>query len=94
MALQRLPGQRVERHQLVDLVAEELDSDSGVLIRRDDFDDVAANAEDAALELMVVAFVLDLDEFAQDLLAVDLLAAFERQHHPVIGFRRTEAVNT
>jgi hypothetical protein len=77
-----LPGQRVERHQLVHLVAEQLDPDGRVLVRRIDLDDVAAHAEGAAGELVVVALVLDLDELAQDLLAVDPLPALERQHHP------------
>ena len=45
------------------------------------------------VELVVVALVLDLDELAEDLLAVDPLAALERQHHPVVGLGRAEAVD-
>ena len=64
-----------------------------VLVRRLDLDDVAAHAEDAAVELVVVALVLDLDQLAQDLLAIDPLAALERQHHPVVRLGRAQAVD-
>ena len=93
MLADRLAGQRVEGNQLVDLVAEQLDTQRLVLVRRIDFDDVAANAEGAAGEVVVVPLVLDFDELAQDLVAVDALAALERQHHAVIGLGRTEAVD-
>ena len=43
---------------------------------------------------MVVALVLDLDELAQNLVAIHALAPLERQQHAVIGFRRAEAVDT
>ena len=61
--------------------------------RRIDLDDVAADAEGAAGEVVVVALVLDFDELAQDLVAVDALAALERQHHAVIGLGRAQAVD-
>ena len=64
-----------------------------VLVRRVDLDDVAADAEDAAIELVIVALVLDLDQLAQDLIAVDALPALERQHHAVVGLRRAETVD-
>jgi len=38
----RLPSDRVECRQPVDLVAEQLDADGGVLVRRLNFDDVTA----------------------------------------------------
>ena len=89
----RLARERIERDQLVDLVAEELDAQRRVLVGGLDLDDVAAYAEDAAGELVVVALVLDFDELPENLLALDPLAALERQHHPVVGFGRTEAVD-
>ena len=90
----RLAGQRVERDELVDLVAEQLDAKRGVLIRRTDLDDVAADPEGAARELVIVPFVLDLDELPQDLIAVDPLPTLQRQHHPVIRLGRSEAIDT
>src|SRR4029450_14091980 len=65
--------QRIEPRKLVDLVAKETDSQRMLFVRRNHFDDVAANAERAAPELHVVAFVLDLDELPQDLAATDPL---------------------
>ncbi len=58
-----------------------------------DLDDVAADAEGAAAELHVVAFVLDLDQLAQDLIAVDALTEFEREQQAVVRLGRAEAVD-
>ena len=52
-----------------------------------DFDDVAADAERAASELVVVALVLDFHQLAQDLLPVDALAQLQRQQHAVVRLR-------
>ena len=76
---ERLARERVDRHQRVDVVAEQLDAQRVLLVGREDLDHVAADAEGAARELVVVALVLELDELAQDLIAVDALAALERQ---------------
>ncbi len=61
--------------QDLDLVAEHLDAD-GQLARRPgiDLDGVAAHPEGAAGEGHVVARLLDVDEAAQQLVAVDALA--------------------
>ena len=91
--LEHLAGERIERRQPVDLVAEQLDAQPDVLVRRVDLDDVAAGPEGAAAEVVVVAFVLDLDQLAQQRLAADRLAALERQQHAVVGLRRAEAVD-
>ena len=93
VAAKRLAGQRIERAQLVHLVAEQLDAQRALFVRQVDLDDVAADAEHAAAEVVVVALVLDLDQLAEDLLAVDALPALERQHHPVVRLRRAEAVD-
>ena len=42
---------------------------------------------------MIVALVLNLDQLAQDRVAVDALAALERQHQAVVRLGRTEAVD-
>ena len=44
------------------------------LVGREDLDDVAAHAERAAVEVDVVALVLDVDEHAEQLVAAELLA--------------------
>ena len=68
---EHLAGDRVQRHQPLDLVAEELDPDRVLLVDREDLEGVAADPERAAGERQVVAGVLDLDEPAQHDVAVD-----------------------
>jgi hypothetical protein len=93
VALEHPPGERVDRRELVDLVAEELDPDGRLLVGGEHLDDVAAHAERAAVEVVVVALVLDLDEAAEDVVAAEALPALERQQHAVVGLRRAEAVD-
>jgi hypothetical protein len=82
--LRRLAGERVERRELVDLVAEEADPQRVLLVGGIDLDDVAADAKRAAPELVIVALVLNLDQLAENLVPVHALTGFERQQHPVI----------
>ena len=89
----RPAGQGIEGDELVHLVAEQLDANRHVFVRGIDLDDVAAHAERAPVELVVVPLVLDLDQLPQDAVPVDALTALERQHHPVIGLRRTETID-
>ena len=93
VSAQRLARERIERGEFVHLVAEELDAEPLLFVGGIHLDDVAAHAEVAAAEVVVVALVLDLHELAEDLLASDALTPFERKQHAVIGFRRTEAVD-
>ena len=58
-----------------------------------DLDDVAADAEGAARELVVVPLVLNLDQLPQHLVALHRRAALERHHEAVVGLRRPEAVD-
>jgi hypothetical protein len=88
-----LAGQRVEPGQFVHLVAEEADPQCVLLVGGHDFDDIAAHAERAAPELDVVALVLDLHQFSQDLVAVDPLADLEREQHAVVRLGRPQAVD-
>jgi hypothetical protein len=69
------------------------DAQRELLVRRVDLDDVAPHPERAAPELVVVALVLDLDELAQDLVALDALPLLERQHQPVVRVGRAQAVD-
>src|SRR5581483_1000503 len=89
-----LAGERVDLADLVDLVAEELDAESAVLlVRGDDVEHVAARAEGAAVEVGVVPLVLDLRERAEHLVALDGLAAAERDAEAEVGLGRAEAVD-
>ncbi len=93
VAAQRLAGERIERRQLIDLVPEQADAKRELLVRRIDLDDVAADAEVAARELVIVAFVLDFHQLAEDLVAIDPLPLLERHDQAVVGVRRAEAVD-
>ena len=64
-----------------------------LLVRREDLDDVAAHAERAAVEVDVVALVLDVDEHAEQLVAPELLAAFELDEEAVVALGRADAVD-
>ena len=88
-----LAGDRVQGHQPLDLVAEELDAHRGLLVDREDLEGVPADAEGAAGEGHVVARVLDLDEATQDRVAVVLLADAQPQHPVDVLLRGAEAVD-
>ena len=88
-----LARQWVEPGELVHFVTKQPDSKRVLFVRRHHFDDVAADAEGAATEFHVVAFVLDLDQLTQDLIAIDALTELQRQQQPVIRLGRAQAVN-
>ena len=91
---QRLAAQRIDLGDPVDLVAEELDAQRPrLLVGGEDLDDVAAHAEGAAVEVVVVALVLDVDQLAQQLVAVDARPALEKHQHVEVRLRRAEAVD-
>ena len=86
-------GQRVDHGEGLDLVAEQLDPVADLLVGRPELDDVAPDAELAALEADVVAVVLDVDELQEHLVAVDGLADLEADHHLAVVVGRAEAVD-
>ena len=63
---EQLAGQRVDLGDPLDLVAEELDPDEGLLRRRLELEGVAADAEPGPGQRLVVALVLEVDELAED----------------------------
>ena len=77
--LDDLAGERVDRRDALDLVAEELDPDGPLLVGREHLDRVAAHPELVAGEREVVALVLQLDEPAEDRALVALLPHVEDQ---------------
>ena len=86
-------GQRVQRVERFDLVAEQLDPDRVLLVDRDDLDRVAAHPELAAREVDVVALVLHVDEAADERVAPHVLADLQRNHRLQVLLGRTEAVD-
>ena len=64
-------GYRVDHRNRLHLVAEQLDADGPFLDRRDDLNDVPAHAEVPALQLEIVAAVVDVDQAPEDLVPLD-----------------------
>ena len=89
----QLAGERVEVLQALDFVAEHRRAEGRLGVGGEHLERLAAHAEGAAREHAVVARVLDRDEFAQQLVAVDLLAALEDLHVHLVRLRRAEAVD-
>ena len=87
----QLARQRVEVLQALDLVAEEHGPEGRLLVGGEDLQRVAAHAERAAAERLVVAVVLERDELAQELVAVDRAALDQHLAVGVVGLGRAEA---
>ncbi len=88
-----LPGQRVELGDRLDLIAEEAQPPRRILIvRREQLERIAADAEVAAGEAGVVALVLERDELADDLLPVGGHALLEGEGHRAVRLDRADAV--
>ncbi len=64
-----------------------------LVVGREQVDRVAAHPEGAALEGIVVALVLLLDEAAQQRGAVDLLALVQAEGHRLVVLQRTDTVD-
>ena len=90
---EELAGQRVDLGDPLDLVAEELDPDQGLLRRRLELEGVAADPEPGALEGLVVALVLEVDELAEDGVAAVRAALPEADDGRAVVDRRAEAVD-
>ena len=72
--LDDLTGERVDRRDALDLVAEQLDADGPLLVGGVHLDRVAPHPELVAGERVVVALVLEVDEPGQDRPLVALLS--------------------
>ena len=91
VVLDELAGERVEVLQALDVVAEQRRPVGRLRVGGEDLERLAAHAERAATERLVVARVLDGDELAQQRVAVDLVAAAQDLHVHVVRLRRAEA---
>ena len=89
---QHLAGQRVELYDPLDLIAEELHTYRQFLVSRHDFKSVATEAEAATDHLHVVAFVIHVDQPANDPAQSRLLALAQAEHHRAIFLGRPETV--
>src|SRR6476620_2323336 len=85
--------ERINLRERVNFVAKKLDAVGVVVVSGEDLNHVAAHAERSALKVHVIAFVKNLHQLAEDVLALNLLAFFQKEQHAVIRFRRSQAVN-
>ena len=86
-----LAADRVEAHDALDLVAPEGHPHGRVFVGRPDLERVAAHAELAARELVVVARVVNVDQLAQRLIAIDLRCDLQQHYLVEVFVGRTEA---
>src|SRR5258706_126790 len=93
LAAQELAGQRVDHVDVADLIAEEFDAIGELFVRRLQLNHVAANAERAALEVDIIARVLEVDQLSEHLVAIRFHAFADRQHASLVFDRRAEPEN-
>ncbi len=87
-------GERIELLDGLDGVAEQVHAPGAILIvRREDVDDVAADAEGAAGEVGLGALVLQRDQVGDQLPLVDALALLQRERHRGVGLDRADTVD-
>ena len=87
----QLARQRVEVLQALHLVAEQARAEGRLRVGGEDLQRVAAHAERAAPERRVVAVVLEVDELAQQLVAIDVAPLSRIWQVLVVRVRRAEA---
>ena len=88
-----LAGERIDLLERFDFVAPQTDAIGVVVVGGLNFDDVAAHAKSAALEIAFMALIQDVHQPRSDLLPLDFLPLFEHQQHAVVRFGRAEAVD-
>ena len=86
--------QRIDSIDGIDLVAPELDPVCLVLIARVQFDHVTPHAKITPIKIDIDAFVLQLDQLLQKLLAFDLHSLLDEHQHPEVGVRIAKPVDT
>ncbi len=90
---EHLAGERVDLHDPLDLVAEQLHPHHVLAVRWLHLEHVAAHPEARAGEGGVVALVLEVDQVAQDPVAPVVAADLEVDHRRAVVDRRSEAVD-
>jgi hypothetical protein len=87
------PKEWVNLAEGLDLIPEELNPVSQLIVSGIDFDHIAAHPERAAPKVCVIALVKNLNQAAGNVLAADALSLFKQQQHSVISLRRPQAVD-
>ena len=88
------PRERVEQHQRLHLVVEQLDAHRQLrVLSRKHVDGVAAHAEFAARKLHVVALVLHAHQLGDHVALAKLVAHAQRHHHLVVALGLANAID-
>ena len=75
--VENISGDGVQQGKLFYLVSPHLDANPQLFVHRNDVYGVAANPEVSAREIHIVAFILHLDEVANQVLAINIHTAFQ-----------------
>ena len=86
-------AERVDLKQGLDFIPEQLDAVGLIVVSRKDLDAVPPDTESAPAKIVIAALILDLHQLLQYLLPADPLSLGQKEQHPVVGFRRTDAVD-
>ena len=92
--IEKLTGQGVDLNDTLNIVAEKLNAQSHLLVGGLNFQGIAANTKLAAGEVNVVAGVLHIDQFVEELAAVKRLTTFEGTDKFIVFLRLTETIDT
>ena len=89
-----ISGERVDRSHAVDLVTEEFNSYSIlIIVGRDDFKCVPLHPERTAVEIHLISLILHIDEFTDELIAVFGHTGANGGHHICKILRSTDAID-
>jgi hypothetical protein len=87
-------GERIELLDILHDVAEQIDAPGTVLVvRREDVDNVAADAKGAAGKIGLGALVLQRHQVGDQLPLIDALALLQREGHRGVGLDRADTVD-
>ena len=92
---QHLAPERVDLGNRINRIAKELDPyRPALLIGRKDLDHIAPDPKRATMKIKVVTLVLNIDQLAEQRVAVHLAALFDKEDEIKIRFGRPESIDT
>ena len=89
-----LASERVESHDLLNLITEHLDAHSEFLIHRNDFNGISADSKCPALEGHIVSLILNIYELTQKCVPFDFIANLEADHSIDVLLRSAKTIDT
>ena len=89
-----LASERVESHDLLNLITEHLDAHGEFLIHRNDFNGITAYTESSTLEGHIVSLILNIDKLTQKCVPFDFIANLEADHSIDVLLRSAKTIDT